>query len=268
MDKILPIMLPRILAVSDLHANWEWFAWLVRHAHRFDMICLGGDMCHMSPQQMTRAEQRREVLRQISVIAASGIPIAVAEGNHDAVDPGWLGPGPGLDSVIWPGFSGGITVGGRRLILTLCPDTYFGSGDTDRVVSDLFRIGAEARDREGSPWLVAHHEPPDATPICVGMAGSSALNHLVLSHRPDLVLCGHNHEAPFEKHLGGDWHCRIGPTLLVNAGQWRKRRWPCHFLIEDDTVTWRAPGHPRESVRVTPGARPQGRGGRHAPPNG
>lgn len=243
-------MFPRILAVSDIHANWDWFGWMSRHAHRFDLICLGGDLCEIFTQRMTLGAQRREVLRQIALIAAPGIPIAVAEGNHDAVDPGWLRPAPGLDSVIWPGFSGEVAAGDRRLILTVCPDTYFGSSDTDRVVGDLFRVGAVARDREGLPWLVIHHEPPDATPICAGMAGSSALNHLVLSRRPDLVICAHNHEAPFEKHLGGHWHCRIGPTLLVNAGQWRKRRWPCHLQIGGDTVTWRAPGHPRESVRI------------------
>ncbi len=239
-----------MLAVSDLHANWEWFAWVNRHAQRFDLVCLGGDLCDIFTQRMPLAEQQREARRQLSRLAATGIPIAVAEGNHDAVEPGWLRPGPELESVIWPGFSGAIPAGGRRLILTACPDTSLGCSESKRDVPELFAMGAAVRNREDLPWVVIHHEPPDATPICTGMAGSSALNHLVITHRPDLVICAHNHEAPFEKHLGGQWHCRIGRTLLVNAGQWRKRRWPCHLQIEGNIVTWRAPGHPRECVRL------------------
>ena len=79
---------------------------------------------------------------------------------------------------------------------------------------------------------------------------SQAWKPVASRHQPDLVICAHIHEAPFEKYLGGHWHCRIGHTLLVNAGQWRERRWPCHVQIEGDIVTWRAPGHPRESVRI------------------
>lgn len=75
-------------------------------------------------------------------------------------------------------------------------------------------------------------------------------NGHVFRYQPDLVICGHIHEAPFERHLGGLWHCRIGRTVMVNAGQWHKRRWPCHLQIDRDTVIWRAPGHPRESVKL------------------
>lgn len=243
-------MFPRILAVSDLHANWEWFAWVIRHAHRFDLVCLGGDLCDMFTQRMPLAEQQREARRQLSLLAAAGIPIAIAEGNHDAVEPGWLRSGPGLESVIWPGSSGLLSAADRRLVLTVCPDTSLGSNDAGRAVPELFAKGAAVRDREGLPWLAIHHEPPDATPICAGADGNRLLSGLVARHRPDLVICAHIHEAPFEKYLGGHWHCRIGHTLLVNAGQWRKRRWPCHLQIEGNIVTWRAPGHRRESVRI------------------
>jgi hypothetical protein len=204
----------------------------------------------MFTQRMPLAEQQREARRQLSLLAAAGIPIAIAEGNHDAVEPGWLRSGPGLESVIWPGFSGTVSATDRRLVLTVCPDTSLGSNDAERAVPELFAKGAAVRDREGSPWLAIHHEPPDATPICVGMPGNSALNNTVLRHQPDLVICAHIHEAPFERDQGGHWYCRIGRTLLVNAGHWRMRRWPCHLHIEGDTVTWRAPGHPRESVRI------------------
>lgn len=241
---------PTILAVSDLHANWGWFAWLVRHAPRFDLVCLGGDLCDLFTRRTPVAEQRREALRHLALLAASGVPIAVAEGNHDAIEPGWLGPSPGLESVLWPGFSGQISAAGRRLILTVCPDTYFGSGDVDATVRSLFEFGAAARQREWLPWLVLHHEPPDAAPICAGMIGSACLNDNVACHEPDMVICAHNHGAPFDRAKGGHWHCRMGNTLLVNAGQKPGHRWPCHLLIDGATVIWRAPGHPKESVRI------------------
>lgn len=242
-------MFPRILAVSDLHANWEWFAWVIRHAPRFDLVCLGGDLCEIFTERATLREQHQSILDRLSRLAATGRPLAVAEGNHDAARPGWLGPRPGLESVKWPGFSEEICVAGRSLVLTVCRDTVVDGVNAPGRIADAFEAGAAARDRTGSPWLVIHHEPPERTPICAGADGNRLLTGLVARHQPDLVVCAHIHEAPFERDMGGHWHCRVGRTLLVNAGQWPRRRWPCHFLIDGDTVTWRAPGHPRESVR-------------------
>lgn len=234
--------------MADLHADWAWFAWLRRQAPRFDLLCLGGDLCDLFTRRMPLAQQRTKIVRQIGHLAADGKPVAVAEGNHDAVEPGWLGPAPGVVSVIWPGFSASISAGSRRLVLTLCPDTYFGGEQSDRAVAELFAKGAEIRDAQGLPWLVLHHEPPDATPICFGAIGSGQLGGLVLRHQPDLVICAHIHEAPFMRPIGGSWYHRIGSTLLVNAGQSRKTPWPCHLRIEGNSVTWRAPGSANETV--------------------
>lgn len=243
-------MFPRILGISDLHANWEWFAWVIRHAHRFDLVCLGGDLCEIFTEGATLKEQHQSILHRLSRLATTGHPLAVAEGNHDAARSGWLGRGPGLEKVMWPGFSDEVGIGGRKLVLSVCHDTVVDGINAPGRVAAVFEAGAAARDRTGAPWLVLHHEPPEGTPICAGADGNRLLSGLVARHQPDLVICAHIHEAPFEKHLGGHWHCRIGHTLLVNAGQWRKRRWPCHVQIEGDIVTWRAPGHPRESVRI------------------
>lgn len=243
-------MFPRILAVSDLHANWEWFAWVIRHAHRFDLLCLGGDLCEIFTERASLKEQHQSILNRLSRLAATGLPLAVAEGNHDAARPGWLGPGPGLERVMWPGFSDEVRIGGHRLVLSVCHDTVVDGINAPGRIAAALEAGAVARDRTRSPWLVLHHEPPGGSPICSGADGNRLLSGLVLRHQPDLVICAHIHEAPFEKDRGGYWHCRIGRTLLVNAGQWTKRRWPCHLQIEGDTVTWRAPGHPRESVQL------------------
>ena len=36
-------------------------------------------------------------------------------------------------------------------------------------------------------------------------------------HHPDLVFCGHIHQAPWAK--GGSWHARLGRTQVFNAGK-------------------------------------------------
>lgn len=199
---------------------------------------------------MTLAEQQHEALRQIGLLAVDCKAVAVAEGNHDAVEHGWLCPGPGRQSVMWPGFSGQVQAGARQIVLTVCPDTSLGRSDADPVIASAFATGAAIRDCTRLPWLVLHHEPPQETPICVPGPGHFLLAQTVLRHQPDLVICAHIHAAPFARDLGGCWHHRIGTTLLVNAGQLRGRRWPCHLLIEGNTVTWRAPDHSRETVPI------------------
>lgn len=243
-------MFPKILTVGDLHADWAWFRWLRRQASNFDLVCLPGDLSDFLVGQRRLAAQRRKILRELAQLAAAGTPVAVAEGNHDAVDPGWLCPAPGLESVMLPGFSAAISAGSRRLVITLCPDTYFGGEQSDRAVARLFASGAAIRDEEGLPWLVIHHEPPDSTPICGDAIGSGQLAGLVMRHQPDLVICGHIHQAPFMRSMGGNWYHRIGRTLLLNAGQSRKTPWPCHILIDGNIVTWHAQGIRSETVRL------------------
>ncbi len=244
-------MFPRILAVSDLHANWLWYGWVARHAARFDLICFGGDLCDIFTTRLGLAEQRRLILRRLVALAGEGRLVAVAEGNHDAVQPGWLRPDRAMASVMWPGYSGEVKAGARSLLVTVCPDTAFDErGGAKREVVALMESGAELRDRMGLPWLVLHHEPTTQTPICWGAEGSTELAALVRRHQPDLVICGHIHEAPFAREFGGRWHHRIGKSLLVNAGQCRGKPWPCHLIIAGESVLWRAPGYPKESVQI------------------
>ena len=36
-------------------------------------------------------------------------------------------------------------------------------------------------------------------------------------YQPDVVICGHIHQAPWAK--GGSWHARLGRTQVFNAGK-------------------------------------------------
>lgn len=243
-------MFPKILAVSDLHAIRAWFAWVLRHASRFDLICIGGDVCDMFAREPF-GQQQAAVKRWLSRLVAIGVPVALADGNHDDQPRRWLDGTTGLDSLLLAGFSGPVCAGGKPMLLTVCPDTHLGGIPAEKAVENLFARSAALRTNEPLPWLVLHHEPPHGTAICCGAGGNRSIADAVARHGPDVVVCAHIHKAPFDRDLGGHWHTRIGSTLLLNAGQRRKRPWPCHFRIAGNTITWRAPGHPPESTRIT-----------------
>jgi Icc-related predicted phosphoesterase len=51
--------------------------------------------------------------------------------------------------------------------------------------------------------------------------GSRAIRRFVEEHGPRLVLSGHIHESP---RVSGAWRDRIGPTDVVNPGQFGTSR--------------------------------------------
>jgi Icc-related predicted phosphoesterase len=94
-------------------------------------------------------------------------------------------------------------------------------------------------DRDGL-WIWVYHSPPDDSPTSWSGRrhfGDDLLNSLIERYRPDLVLTGHVHEAPYEP--AGSWHDRIGTTTVLNAGR-QTASVPAHVVIDSDarTATW------------------------------
>jgi len=61
--------------------------------------------------------------------------------------------------------------------------------------------------------VLAHVPPHDCRLDCTGLGdhvGSRALRRFIDEHQPDLVVCGHVHEARGTE--------RLGRTLVVNCG--------------------------------------------------
>jgi Icc-related predicted phosphoesterase len=56
----------------------------------------------------------------------------------------------------------------------------------------------------------------------------------IAQHEPDLVLCGHIHQAPWVD--GGSWQARLGRTHVFNAGR-QPGPVPPHVVIDTDTST-------------------------------
>ena len=90
--------------------------------------------------------------------------------------------------------------------------------------------------------LVAHSPPRDTRCDVIGSrahVGSRALRDYIERHRPPLVLSGHIHESP---RVSGAWRDTIGPTPVVNPGQFGTPRL---------CGVWFDPSRPHDTLRHT-----------------
>jgi hypothetical protein len=123
---------------------------------------------------------------------------------------GWLRRVPD-ERVVVDGAS--VDVDGIRF--TVCP-WWDGSLTRDEVDAQL---AAAAVDRPGT-WVWVYHSPPAGTVLCRDGRREFPDHELaawIEQYQPDVVICGHIHQAPWAK--GGSWHARLGRTQVFNAGK-------------------------------------------------
>jgi uncharacterized protein len=203
-------------AVSDIHERLEWLRPLAGVLAAADWLLLLGDLT-----QFGRAPQARAVL---DAFRAVNPRVLAVPGNLDHPDVLKLledeevslhGRHRLLGDVGLAGVGGsGPTPFGTPFEL---PDTKLGellAGPLDAI--------AGARHR-----LVVSHAPPKGTAVDrvrLGMhVGSAEVRRLAEAHSPDLLLCGHIHEAAGEDRLGTTRVINPGPFgqggyVLVEAG--------------------------------------------------
>ncbi len=206
----------RLLAVSDLHHRLRHYDWLVGAAADVDVVSLAGDLADVTNpvplevQVVVLVSYLDRLAEQAVVLAASGNHDLDGPGPHGEQVAGWLRR-TRAGTVVTDGSS--HDVDGARF--TVAP-WWDGPASRDLVAAQL---AAAAADRP--PWWVwVYHSPPAGTVLCRDGRREFPDHDLagwIDEHQPDVVLCGHIHQAPWVD--GGSWRARLGRTLVVNPGR-------------------------------------------------
>lgn len=208
----------RILSVSDLHYRLPHYDWLVRASEdpTTDVVVLAGDLADVvSPVPI---DVQAVVLESYLHKLADNAVVLASSGNHDLDGPGANGEQVAgwmrrveADRVLVDGTS--TDIDGVRF--TICP---WWDGPATRAEVDA-QLAAAAVDRPDL-WVWIYHSPPAGTPLCRDGRREFPDHDLaawIEQHQPDVVICGHIHQAPWAK--GGSWHARLGRTHVFNAGK-------------------------------------------------
>lgn len=228
----------KILSVADLHYTLRQWDWLLSVAGEFDLLAIPGDLLDIvSPVALdVQILVVRKYLRRLP----KDLPVLVTSGNHD---PDGTGAG-GERAARWLQEISrlGIHVDGGRfrrdgVLFTLCP---WWDGAATRA--DVERQLAQDAREEAERWIWLYHAPPAGSPLAWDGRrefGDEALPGWIDRYRPDIVLCGHIHQAPFARD--GRWCDRVGGTMVFNAG---KQIGPVPAFIALDldaqTAVWRS----------------------------
>lgn len=193
----------RILAFTDIHGAYPTVEDILSQETSFDAIIIGGDITtHGTPREA------EEALRRFSRFNK---PLLVVAGNMDP---------PALDSTL-----GNLGMGINARGIVMGNVGYFGvSGSPFTPMHTPYEISEEEiKKRAEAGWLEVQaarwkifvpHAPPQKTKldkIFLGKhVGSTAVREFIEQHQPDVVICGHIHEA-----RGVD---TLGKTTMVNCG--------------------------------------------------
>jgi Icc-related predicted phosphoesterase len=226
----------KLLFVADLHYALKQFDWLASQAAHYDVVIIGGDLLDLSAPletdvQAVVVEKYFERIRQLT-------RLVVSSGNHDgdsrnAADESvaqWI-----LDAKAPQLFVDTDSVELDGMLITVCP-WWDGPVSRAQLEAQLARDAAKPK----SQWIWIHHAPPDRSPVSwtgKKFAGDEFLIGWIQQYRPDLVLSGHIHNAPF--YPQGAWMDRLGSTWVFNPG---RQPGPCPtylaFDLDRRSVTW------------------------------
>jgi Icc-related predicted phosphoesterase len=228
----------RALLVSDLHYDLRKLDWILAEASNVDLLAVAGDLLDIASGVPLDA-QIAVVLEYLDRFAQRTTTVACS-GNHD------------LDSRtdgdekatrwITEARRHGVHVDGDSVEIDGWWVTACAWWEGPETLARLEAVLDDASSRrEGRPWLWVYHGPPEGPLSWTGSKhfGDPELPRLLELHRPDVVLCGHIHQAPFVP--GGGWWEQRGSTTLFNSG-YQRGQLPAHVFLDldDGTASWRS----------------------------
>ncbi len=204
----------RTLLVADIHYDLRKYDWILEQTADVDLLVVAGDLLDIASSVPLDA-QMAVVLEYLSRMAER-TTTAACSGNHDLDhrDEG------GEKATAWlaEARDGGTLVDGDSAMVGEWLVTACAWWEGPRTLEQLEAgLAAAARSRTG-PWLWAYHGPPEGPLSWTGSKhhGDPELPRLLELHEPDVVLCGHIHQAPFV--VDGGWVEQRGASWLFNSG--------------------------------------------------
>jgi len=218
----------RLLLVSDLHYSLPQFDWVVDVASGFDAVVMAGD--HLDISSTVDGRAQATVVRKYFGRIQTKTKLFVCSGNHDLDSKNEAGEWVARWLVGRPN-DGILTDGESTLVddimFTACP-WWDGPASQAQIGRQLEQA---AKDRPGR-WIWIYHAPPAKSPIAWSgqrYFGDDALGRWIDQYQPDIVMCGHVHEAPFVSE--GSWVDRIGATRVFNTGHYLGVP-PAHVILD------------------------------------
>ena len=223
----------RYLVTSDLHYALRQLDWIAGQADEFDAIVIAGDLLDAAGG----ADMNAQIALFIAYLRklAGQTTVVVNSGNHDlsARRPDGEKAALWMDEIGEAVVTDGMAV---RLGDDLVSACTWWEGDVTRGELEAQLHRDAAVERPGA-WIWAYHSPPDASPTSWSGKrhfGDDVLNRLIAEHRPDLVLTGHVHDAPYQ--ADGSWFDVIDGTTVLNAGR-QAGPVPAHIIVDSAART-------------------------------
>ncbi|MBN1911998.1 MAG: metallophosphoesterase family protein [Pirellulales bacterium] len=191
----------RLLALTDLHGSREALERILHDAGSVDVVLLGGDITNFGAPD--------DVAALVETILATGRPVWAVAGNCDSAE-----IAARLETM-------GVSLAGRGVVVE--GTGFFGLPAMPPWLPRMYQFtepelaamleSGRAQVAEAPRRVLLSHCPPrgllDQTALGRSV-GSTSLRTFLDQAKPELVLCGHIHEARGVQ--------RHGPTTIVNCG--------------------------------------------------
>ena len=203
------------LLVSDLHYALPKLDWVLGEAEALDLLVVAGDLLDVG--SAVPLDAQITVVLEYLARCADATTTVVCSGNHDLDHRG--DDGEKATRWITEAADRGVVADGARTevggwLVSSCA-WWEGPSSLARLEAAL---ADDAAERGARPWLWAWHGPPEGPLSSTGTRhfGDPELPRLVDEHHPDVVLCGHIHQAPYVDD--GGWCEERDGTWLFNSG--------------------------------------------------